>query len=141
VSRRASVILYKFQVSLCQGMLQLFLYQCQVSLCLSDSRNADDISLFVFLSYNTLIFRYHWVVMNSIFHYNDPTKGDVRYNAIEDWLFPKPAIDLFLKGRTFEQQVTDIKNLALKDDDIIVCAFAKCGIYLPSLYCRSLCMF
>ena len=80
---------------------------------------------------DTLIWRYCWIVMDDIFRHNDPTKGAIiESQEVEGWVLPQMAIDTFLKGRTMQQQLDDIKNLALRDDDIIVCAFAKCGMFI-----------
>ena len=69
--------------------------------------------------------------MDDIFRHNDPTKGAIiESQEVEGWVLPQMAIDTFLKGRTMQQQMDDIKNLALRDDDIIVCAFAKCGMFI-----------
>jgi len=64
--------------------------------------------------------------MDKIFRYNDPAKGAIEITEIEGWVLPKPVIDLFLIDRTVQQQIDDIKDLA----DVIVCAYAKCGMYL-----------
>jgi len=72
--------------------------------------------------------------MDSIFRHNDPSKGPMKTVEVENWKIPEIAIDMFLQGRSFQQQIDGIKDLALRDDDIIVCAYAKCGKYLLSLH-------
>jgi len=73
--------------------------------------------------------------MDDIFRHNDPTKGAIiESQEVEGWVLPQMAIDTFLKGRTMQQQMDDIKNLALRDDDIIVCAFAKCGMFIVNAF-------
>ena len=42
--------------------------------------------------------------------------------------------ELFLGGRTFKEQIEGINSLSIRDDDIIVCAFPKCGNYIFNLH-------
>ena len=65
--------------------------------------------------------------MDAIFRHNDPTKGVMETIEVEGMVNFPLAIDMFLNGRTFQQQIDGVKSLPLKDNDVIVCAYAKCG--------------
>ena len=67
-----------------------------------------------------------WTVMGDIFRHNDPAKGVMEMSEVEGFVLPKAA-EAFLQGRTLEQQVEGVRNLPIRDDDIILCAYAKSG--------------
>ena len=70
--------------------------------------------------------------MGDIFRHNDPAKGVMEMSEVEGFVLPKAA-EAFLQGRTLEQQVEGVRNLPIRDDDIILCAYAKSGNVLINL--------
>lgn len=67
--------------------------------------------------------------MNNWIRFNDPSKGEVELVEIEGVEFVKDFMELLVPGKTVHQHVEEIKSLELLDDDIIICAYPKCGIY------------
>ena len=72
--------------------------------------------------------------MTSILRHNDPAKGAIEFVDIEGMVTTPLTEELFLGGRTFKDQIEGIKSLSIRDDDIIVCAFPKCGNYIFNLH-------
>ena len=71
--------------------------------------------------------------MTEIFRYNDPSKGDMELVEVEGFTFVADGVKLFFKDKTLKEQIEDVKSLAIRDDDMFVCAFAKCGKELVQL--------
>ena len=72
--------------------------------------------------------------MTSILRHNDPAKGAIEFVDVGGMVTTPLTEELFLGGRTFKEQIEGIKSLSIRDDDIIVCAFPKCGNYIFTLH-------
>ena len=84
--------------------------------------------LYPLLIYGRLhVYAYCRTTMDAIFRHNDPTKGVMETIEVEGMVTFPLAIDMFLNGRTFQQQIDGVKSLPLNDNDVVVCAYAKCG--------------
>lgn len=68
--------------------------------------------------------------MAELIRYNDTSKGPVESRVVEGMFIVEDLVKLFLPDKTIEEHIENIRNLAMRDDDIVVCAYAKCGRFL-----------
>lgn len=68
--------------------------------------------------------------MADCIRYNDPSKGPFKTRVVEGMVFMEDLMKRELQGKPVEEHIEDIKNMAIRDDDIIICAYPKCGKYL-----------
>lgn len=68
-----------------------------------------------------------------IIRYNDPSKGAMECEIVEGMCFPTLVHKTYLQNKSMEEHVKCVKALELKVDDIVVCAYPKCGEVCSSL--------
>lgn len=70
--------------------------------------------------------------MASLFVHNDPSKGPFKTRRIDGMNILEDIVQFFLGDESIEDHINGVKAMSIRDDDIIVCAFEKCGKRLVS---------
>lgn len=65
--------------------------------------------------------------MAGLFRYNDPSKGPPIFREVEGMNTVDDLSAVFLKGVSREEHYERLKNLKMRDDDTLLCAFPKSG--------------
>lgn len=69
-------------------------------------------------------------MMTSYLRYNDSSKGPVKTRSVQGMNFVEDMLKRVLSDESVEEHIEGVKNFSIRDDDILLCAYAKCGMFL-----------
>lgn len=65
--------------------------------------------------------------MSDMVKRNDPSQGELTVVSVEGLCLIQEIHELIIPNKTIQQHLDDVKSMNVREDDLFICCYAKCG--------------